>query len=242
MEIEEELRNSEIQLNALSSSINSLNAQLNTLQSTCSQFIQLIQTQAKRRKEKKIQKIYSNALNSNFLNKDLNSIPISTNNTLIVNTTNTDSINTTHTPITPKIHFNQENNLPFLTKIVTTSNEIFNQFIYEWKQQSIFSFSLIYITPFDQCSIEIMKKGLGEEEDPYCFLPNQCQICGICISWSSHSVYIISLQTKDDEIETFSNRWEVIRERFMNPNSTKILWNMKPQLKIFLAHSIQGQN
>lgn len=73
----------------------------------------------------------------------------------------------------------------------------------------------------------------------YTFLPFEQNIAGLAICWSSSAVYFISLTTKDkhkqDEME---ERWAAVRRVMSNPKSTKVQFNMKPQLKMLMSHDV----
>jgi DNA polymerase I-like protein with 3'-5' exonuclease and polymerase domains len=77
----------------------------------------------------------------------------------------------------------------------------------------------------------------------YTFLPFEQKVTGLTVCWSSSAVYFISLTTKNKHKQhEIDERWAVVRRVMANPKPKKVQFNMKPQLKMFLSHGVDGKN
>lgn len=116
-------------------------------------------------------------------------------------------------------------------KLVTRSAEDWRRFLDLWKGQRKFSWSLFYSS----------KLPFGEPEqstvplDTFLSIPDLHEIEGLVVHWSEW-IFVISL---DEGSVPSDELWGGIRQVMEAPSPRKILWDMKSQLKLLLAHSVQ---
>lgn len=149
--------------------------------------------------------------------------------------------------------YKEQVKLPFFTFTVTSTKEAFDLFIEKWERQEMFSWSVSYqckvqreakdqVSPIAFVTSVLTRVKQSLEEDMYTFLPFEQNIAGLAICWSSSAVYFISLTTKNKhkqhEIEA---RWAAVRRVMANPNSKKVQFNMKPQMKMLMCHDVDGK-
>lgn len=111
---------------------------------------------------------------------------------------------------------------------VTASEEMLNLFQKELALISTFAWSLVYTIPYEK----------NEDEDHQCILPQKCILEGVTICLSIEKVYFISLKANYNCSIGLEKRVSLVKEIFGNPATRKILFHMKPQLKILFANSI----
>lgn len=96
-----------------------------------------------------------------------------------------------------------------------------------------------------------------QEEDVFTFIPNVFIIEGLSICWSSDKVFVLDLQRQ--EKETYQARYNMrcvvcviqvlkliqnyfrlsfVKKMFERPSASKILFDMKPHIKILFSHDI----
>eukprot|EP01119_Soliformovum_irregulare_P017101 TRINITY_DN502_c3_g1_i1.p1 TRINITY_DN502_c3_g1~~TRINITY_DN502_c3_g1_i1.p1 ORF type:complete len:706 (-),score=223.71 TRINITY_DN502_c3_g1_i1:759-2876(-) len=134
-----------------------------------------------------------------------------------------------------KIPLNAE--LPFNHIVVTRDRTQFEDFVKNWETQERFAASLVYTSQIPSNDKELL------EEDGLSFLPRLCDIEGLCLTWNGTTIYYMSLSDDPDEVVSHEIRMDVFQRILKNPKIGKIIYNMKPQLKILLAHefSVEGQ-
>lgn len=134
---------------------------------------------------------------------------------------------------------------PFQVHIVSDSYELFQYVQDEVLSLTTFSVTLLYSStlPMDSFKVKFCffadeKKSL--EEDGLVFLSRFFKVEGFLMMCDFEHLYYISLRKSSDELLRYEDRLELVRSVMENTNAKKVIFNAKPQLKLFSDIEIKG--
>ncbi|KYR02201.1 SDNA polymerase theta short isoform [Tieghemostelium lacteum] len=133
--------------------------------------------------------------------------------------------------------------LPF--KVHKVSQNCYKWFQASWAAQIEFSFTLCFESLVLQLEKDVGLNNAIEEmlAEESVFLPELFEIKGLVVTWGhATTVYFLPLTESEDSTltkEMINSRWSFIRLVLENQYSYKYLYNMKPQLKLFLYKGIK---
>ncbi|KAH3731304.1 DNA polymerase theta [Pelomyxa schiedti] len=122
--------------------------------------------------------------------------------------------------------------LPF-TVIDVSEQTVFEDVYKQWRSQRSFSWSILYSSTLIKVPLQADQDTTDEAE--IAFLPNAFSFEGICICWDVSKVFWIPLPSYS---EIFHSRMKAVR-LMMTSGASKILYDMKAQLKLFKKYNIE---